>query len=178
MLQLFRELCYSFGYGSTPHPFKDPIYGFDVPARLPFLMRVSIFTSMIDIIARMDEMRLPGSGENRKFFVNACVKRLGMTPEESEILWRVRNDIVHQYKFTGEYMYSELGPVDKVVEKVSDTQIWIFIGPMLYLSHKLIEQLAKEWLSDSPNGKSERADFIRQHGFVYTSGLFHLNTKV
>lgn len=168
LLQLTRDLQFNLGIGRSGWMLIDmDETGEKIKKQmLPLLTPVLLFCSSIDLLARIKLHRIPGTSESGEVFKSILTNYFTFSPTESEIFWKFRCSLSHQYAIPKNVVLQRAGS-QKIIEKVTGRDYWFIYVHAMYTTLKHVTTKIFEEISLlEGQDKIEVAKFIKEHGFI------------
>lgn len=169
LLQMIRDLRFSLGIGRNgwirlglseeQEKIKKDM--------LPLLAPVLLFSTAVDLLARVKLTRTTRMGENSEVFRSFLVQYFGLTPQAAQVFWDFRCSLSHQYTLTKNVMLFRAGSSDIIEEVANRDGLWlIFVHPMYTSLDRVKDRIYEEICSSDEHNKRDAAAFIEKHGFI------------
>lgn len=136
---------------------------------LPPFPTISLYTSAIDLLARVLFKRSPRSSETGIFFRTSASKLFEFNDDEVNELWKLRNDIVHSYSINVNHGVSLFGS-SKIIEK-EELKYRFYLRPMRSSVIQASEKLYQKILKDDEVNKQETVIYLLDKGFFYSQAI-------
>lgn len=136
--------------------------------KLPTFTVVSLFCTAIDVLARVINKRFPPRNQNGTYFTGCAQTWFGLTQQEADELWQLRNGISHSYKLVTGQSTRQFGH-GRVIKLRTTDNVWEFYLHAMYTSlnkakREIHEHLSNEILQE----KQATATYLQQNGFFFT----------
>jgi hypothetical protein len=134
-----------------------------------FLAELLLFTSAVDLIARIMHRNTPreSRSSNRKYFVGSARRWFGLTKTQSNILWVIRNQIVHMYSLNELSILAVAGGAPMTY--IRSSKVWRINASALYTRLISAKNKSENYIkSKSLKTRNKYARYIYEHGFYYS----------
>ena len=123
-----------------------------------------LYVTAIDLLARLQNKRMPNIGENSRFFKKCATSWFEHSTEEANALLDLRNSLTHTYNLSSNQVLRQFGS-PKVVE-IENNYCCFYLHAMYSSLDKTVERVYKILNTDS--NKNDYDEFLNTFGFYST----------